>query len=448
MLAMLNIFKSSPTGRPIDKSKIDSVYKYWRIHILATMYLGYAVFYFTRKSISFAAPQMIEDLPGIGKPEIGILLTLFYLIYGTSKFLSGIISDNSNPRYFMGIGLIATGICNILFGLSSSFMLLALFWGLNSFFQGWGWPPCSKLLTTWYSRSERGFWWSIWNTAHNLGGALIPLIVGAVSLRYGWRYGFITPGIIAVATGCFLCWHLRDKPTSIGLPTVGKWRNDELELEHENNSEQISIINIFTKYILKNKVIWMLCLSSVLVYIVRTAINDWGNLYLKEKYGYDLLTANSAVSLFEMGGFIGSLVAGWGSDRLFNGRRDTMNLIFSVGILLSFTLLWQIDNGDYFIQSALFFAAGFFIFGPQMLLGMAAAESSHKDVAGTATGFLGLFAYLGASLSGYPLTQIMEKWHWDGFMVLMVSSATMCVMVLFYVAMLQKPTKIKDKKPL
>lgn len=36
-----------------------------------------------------------------------------------------------------------------------------------------------------------------------------------------------------------------------------------------------------------------------------------------------------------------------------------------------------------------------------MLIGMAAAECSHKEAAGAATGFVGLFAYLGASLAGW-----------------------------------------------
>ena len=46
----------------------------------------------------------------------------------------------------------------------------------------------------------------------------------------------------------------------------------------------------------------------------------------------------------------------------------------------------------YLLQACCFFAIGFFIFGPQMLIGMA-AECSHKDAAGAATGFVGLFAY-------------------------------------------------------
>ncbi|STT00274.1 regulatory protein UhpC [Klebsiella pneumoniae] len=78
---------------------------------------------------------------------------------------------------------------------------------------------------------------------------------------------------------------------------------------------------------------------------------------------------------------------------------------------------------SYVMQAACFFTTGFFVFGPQMLIGMAAAECSHKEAAGAATGFVGLFAYLGASLSGWPLAQVMDIWHWTGFFVVIAIAA-------------------------
>ncbi|SQA99304.1 Regulatory protein uhpC [Cedecea neteri] len=72
------------------------------------------------------------------RTDIGLLATLFYITYGLSKFFSGIVSDFSNARYFMGIGLIATGIVNILFGFSTSLWAFALLWALNAFFPGLG----------------------------------------------------------------------------------------------------------------------------------------------------------------------------------------------------------------------------------------------------------------------------------------------------------------------
>ncbi|PSV33036.1 MULTISPECIES: MFS transporter [unclassified Photobacterium] len=405
-------------------------YRYWRIHIMVSMYIGYAAFYLTRKNFSYAMPAIITDL-GWDKADIGLMGTLFYITYGCSKFISGIVSDRSNPRYFMGIGLIATGVINILFGLSSSIVALSILWILNAWFQGWGWPACSKLLTTWYSRSERGRWWSIWNTAHNMGGAMIPIIVGFTVLHFGWRYSFYIPGIIAVVIGLFLCWRLRDKPTSMGLPSIGHWRKDHLEIAHENTGKGLSQKQILFRYVLNNKYIWLLSLSYILVYIVRTAINDWGNLYLTEQYGYSLITANSALSLFEIGGFLGSLVAGWGSDKIFSGNRGPMILLFSIGIFLSVAALWLIPISSFVLQAVCLFTIGFFVFGPQMLIGMAAAECSHKDSVGAATGFVGLFAYMGAALAGYPLAIIMQHYHWMGFFVVIsVAAAAIGLLLL------------------
>ncbi len=405
-------------------------YRYWRIHIMVSMYMGYAVFYLTRKNFSYAMPAIITDL-GWDKADIGLMGTLFYLMYGISKFISGIVSDRSNPRYFMGLGLIATGIINILFGLSSSIVALSILWVLNAWFQGWGWPACSKLLTTWYSRSERGGWWSVWNTAHNLGGAMIPIIVSYTVLHYGWRYSFFIPGVIAVIVGCLLCWRLRDKPTTMGLPSIGHWRKDYLEIAHENTGKGLSQKQILTRYVLSNKYIWLLGLSYILVYIVRTAINDWGNLYLTEQYGYSLITANSALSLFEIGGFLGSLVAGWGSDKIFSGNRGPMILLFSMGIFLSVAALWLMPIASFALQAVCLFAIGFFVFGPQMLIGMAAAECSHKDSVGAATGFVGLFAYMGAALAGYPLAIITQHFHWTGFFVVIsVAAAAIGLLLL------------------
>ncbi|MGY5612928.1 MFS transporter family glucose-6-phosphate receptor UhpC [Vibrio brasiliensis] len=423
-----------------DKSpnQIDQIYRYWRVQLMMVMYVGYGVFYFTRKSLNFAMPSMITDL-GLETSDIGILGTLFYITYGVSKFLSGMVSDQTKPAYFMGLGLIFTGLINIAFGLSSSLFMFALLWTLNAFFQGWGWPPCAKLLTSWYSRSERGFWWSIWNTCHNLSGAIIPITIGFAAVTWGWRFGFILPGSLAIIVGVMLCFRLRDKPTSMGLPTVGEWVNDPIEIAHEAEGRGLPFWQIVKTYVLANKYIWLLCSSYLLVYVVRIAINDWGNLYLTQRHEYQLFSANGVVSMFEVGGLLGSLFGGWGSDKFFHGNRAPMILLFALGIFVSVAALWLTPLDNFIILSGCFFAIGFFVFGPQMMIGMAAAECSHKDAAGTATGFVGLFAYLGAALAGYPLALVIDQFNWEGFFsVVTLSAALIGLLILPFVKAQQR----------
>ena len=401
-------------------TEVKKKYRYWRIRIFYTIYFGYVFYYFSRKSLVFAMPMMIKHL-GFEKSQLGLLGSIFYLTYGVSKFASGLLSDKSNPRYFMAFGLIITGFLNIFFGMSSTILMFAIFWGLNGWFQGFGWPPCSRLLSHWYSKSERGTWWSFWSTSHNLGGAIIPFIAAFSATMFGWQYAMYIPGVICIGAGLFLINRLRDTPQTLGLPAIEVYKNEK-DLSAEDTKQmnkELSFKEILFKYVLNNRHIWTLALASVFIYVIRTAMNDWITVYLMETRGFGLAAAASCVFWFETGGFAGMLVAGWLSDKVSSGRRGPMNAIFSLGMLVSVLVFWSYPGTTLIWSSFLAAMIGFFLFGPQMLIGLAAAELSHKNATGTATGFAGWFAYIGAALAGYPLGLIIEKSGWQGFFVVL-----------------------------
>lgn len=361
-------------------------------------------------------PGLIENLH-LEKTDLGFLGSVFSITYAISKFSSGIMSDRSNPRYFMAFGLIMAGVVNILFGLSSSILMLAIFWGLNGWFQGFGAPPCVRFLTSWYSHSERGSWWSTWSVSHNVGAFIIPWIVGLCLHYSGWRMAMFVPGLICIGGGFFLMNRLRDSPQSIGLPPIEKYRDDVAGMAQASldDGKKLTSFQILVEYILKNKFIWLLAVAYFFVYVVRTGINDWTALFLLETKGYSRIGANGCVSLFEVGGFCGSLFAGWSSDRIFKAKRGPVNVLYSLGIVLSITMFWYIPQGYPWLDSFSMFCIGFSIFGPQMLIGVAAAELTHKKAVATCNGFVGCSAYMGAAVAGYPLGKITNVLGWEGF---------------------------------
>ncbi|WP_420421902.1 MFS transporter family glucose-6-phosphate receptor UhpC [Simkania sp.] len=437
-MSVIDFFKPDPPQTPItDQEEIKKNYRYWRLRVFYSMYIGYALFYFTRKSFVFAMPALIADL-GFDKGQLGILCSLLSISYGVSKFLSGVISDKANLRYFMGFGLIMTGVFNLFVGFSSSLILFGLFLGLNGLFQGWGSPPCARLLTYWYSQKERGRWWGVWNTSHNIGGALIPLICAVAIQLYGWRYAMYLPGALAIIVGFFLINRIRDNPKALGLPTVEKFRNDyttesDVALDEEEESKEKrpqGSREILTEYVLKSKFIWILAISFFFVYVIRTAVNDWIQLYLMESKGFSLMVAGSCVFWFEIGGIFGSLAAGWLSDTVFKGKRGPVNVLFSLGIICTLFTLWTVPSSSVALISVIMFSIGFLIFGPQMLIGMAAAEMAGKKAAGSATGFAGLFAYTGAASAGYPFGHVIQSYGWAGFFVLLGICGVVAVSML------------------
>lgn len=97
---------------------------------------------------------------GFTKAELGFALSAVSIAYGFSKFFMGTVSDRSNARIFLVLGLALTAIVNLLMGFVPFFtsgigiMFVLLF--LNGWFQGMGWPPSGRVLVHWFSVSERG----------------------------------------------------------------------------------------------------------------------------------------------------------------------------------------------------------------------------------------------------------------------------------------------------
>src|SRR5439155_3762150 len=94
-------------------------------------------------------------LPISAMMALGSALTGLSIAYGLSKFLMGSVSDRSNPRYFMPLGLLLSSAIMAAFGLIpalyGSLLAIAAIQVLNGWVQGMGWPPCGKTMVHWFS---------------------------------------------------------------------------------------------------------------------------------------------------------------------------------------------------------------------------------------------------------------------------------------------------------
>ncbi len=374
-------------------------------------------------------PYLALDL-GYTKAELGLLGSILYVTYGISKFYSGAISDRSNPRYFMAIGLIMTGVCNIGFGLSSHFWLFAFFWGLNGWFQAWGWPACCKSLTYWYNQTERGTWYSFCNTSHNVGGAIIPIAAVFISIHYGWRWAMYLPAFASIAMGFVLINRLRDVPQSLGLPPIENKDQTVVELSANTTTTILSIREIMFNHVINNKYVWLFALTNFFVYFVRTAVCDWGVIYLMESRGLTDELASSGPFWFEVLGIAGMLLAGYLSDTYYKGNRVPVIILCGLGMAFSVAGMWWTPNNQVFMDLFFFAMLGFFVFGPQMIVGLAASEAVDKRAASSANGFAGTLGYLGAASAGWPIGYCIDHFGWEGYYITMVLSSILVFMLL------------------
>lgn len=156
-------------------------------------------------------------------------------------------------------------------------------------------------------KNERGRWWAIVEAAHNIGGSLAPLLTSfAIAFSGSWKMGFYVPGAISLLMGIVALFTIKDHPGTLGLPNVGQWRNDTTELAQVKASPvNLSFWQIFIKYILTNPLVWIIIIGDMSVYIARTILNDWPQIYYSQVHGWSLIKADSIISWFEAGGLAG-----------------------------------------------------------------------------------------------------------------------------------------------
>ena len=397
-------------------------FKYWELRTIAMCIFGYALFYFVRKNLSIAMPYLNEEM-GISKSDLGLFLTLHGLIYGLSKFFNGIWGDRSNARYFLVTGLVFCGICNLLFGFSSSVLALGIFWVLNGWFQGMGVPPCTRLMTHWIVPERLATKMSVWNTSHSIGAGLAIIFCGyVVSLNWGawfdassmlsqhWRWCFLLPATIALLGAAVVWAFVRDTPSSVGLPEL-----EGTEVRKEKKAAKGAEHRAFLmKHVFKNPLIWILGFANFFVYVVRFSVLDWGPSLLSQSKGVSMEHAGWLVAMFEIAGIVGMLVAGWATDRWLKGRAHRTCVFCMAGAAIFVFLFWQLPgDAPVWLLFTTLCAAGFCIYGPQALIGIAAANQATKNAAATANGLTGLFGYASTVVSGVGLGYVAQHYGWN-----------------------------------
>jgi len=415
----LRLFEPAPpAAAPLsDPAAIQESYRSWRWRVLLSSIVGYATFYFVRKNLSIAMPFMEKDL-GISKGDLGTFLSLHGVLYGVSKFANGFFADRCHARTFMVAGLLASAVMNLFFGLGSAVATLGAVWMLNGWFQGMGFPPCARLLTHWFPPNRLATKMSIWNTSHSIGAGLIVVLCGYL-VTTNWRLCFIVPAAIAFACAAFLWLTLPDTPPSVGLPEVEGTQTQDVKAESAREFRAFLMEHVFA-----NKYIWLVSLANFFVYTLRYAVFDWGPTMLYQAKHITITSAGWMVAGFEFSGLIGALLGGWLTDRFLGGRAMRACVFYMVLAGVSLLLFWKVAGESKLLNTALLCAAGFFIYGPQCLIGIAAANLGTKRAAATAVGLTGFFGYASTLLSGRGLGLLVERHGWDsGFAGLLIVAA-------------------------
>ncbi|MGE3507359.1 MAG: phosphoglycerate transporter protein PgtP [Vicinamibacterales bacterium] len=422
----LGVLAPAPSVEPLPAERIDPEYRRLRRQVFVGIFVGYAAYYLVRNTLALAIPDLLKAYPQYSKAQWGLALTGLSVAYGLSKFLMGAVSDRSNPKHFLPLGLLCSagimfvsGTVKIVF---ESLALVILLQVINGWVQGMGWPPCGKLMVHWWSARERGLIVSAWNTAHNVGGALVASFALAGMALFGdWGAKLAFNAAIAAVVAVVAFFLLRDTPQSCGLPPIESFRAEPRSHRSATDERLLTFREIFLGHVLNNRYLWAIAVANAFVYFVRYGVANWIPTYLETAKGFSFRESSVAWALYEWAAIPGTIACGWMSDRVFGGRRAPANILFMGLTLLAVIAYWLNARGPLWIDYAALIAIGFLIYGPIMIIGLHALDLVPKKAAGTAAGFTGFFGYVfGSAVAGTGVGWIADRWGWNGVFVTMV----------------------------
>lgn len=408
--------------------------------IFALIFVGYSMFTFNRKGVSYAVPSLLTE--GFQRDNIGFILSVQNLAYLISKFLGGILSDKLSSRLLFGTGLIVSGFASFLFSGQSNLYVFVLCWFLNGLAQGLGWPAIAKLLKNWFESSELGTWWSLASASSNLSGCISPFIATYLTEFYGWRFSMCSVGLASMGMGSVCLLLMVDKPSKTSNSTGASPKKPKLERYDKVIDKESPDYKYSTKDLLSTPFIWVISLSYLIVSAVKTGLTDWSQVYLITECHQSHLVANSFLSTVEFGGLWGGIAAGILSDRFMKGGkglpkrghpRMIMGMVMNFMALIFMHLLYTQTNQNtsIFLLNAIGVVLGASIYGQIALYGIVATESVVSELSGSAHAIAALFANLGSMIAGFPFAYIAQNSSWsEVFKFMEIFTFVLCIFML------------------
>lgn len=375
-----------------------------------------------------------------GTSKLGEIDLAFLAFYSMGMYFAGHLGDTLDLRLFLTSGMIGSGIFVALFG-------MGYFWNIHSFwfyllmqmiaglFQATGWPSVVAVIGNWFGKRKRGLIMGIWN-AHTSVGNITGTLLAAGVLQYGWGWSFIAPGAFIFMGGFLVYLFLAAYPEDVGfpnpyelVPTSPRKPGDEEEQKQDGDrSAATRGVGLLEACMIPGVIPFALCL--LFAKLVAYTFLYWLPFYLSQtEIGGEYVSVKSAgnlSTLFDVGGIVGGILAGYISDKL--RARAITAATFMYAAIPSILLYRAYGSVSMSVNIALMMLAGLFVNGPYALITTAVSADlgTHSSLKGdsralaTVTAIIDGTGSVGAAM-GPLLTGFLSTQGWDRvFAMLMV----------------------------
>lgn len=165
-----------------------------------TCLIVYSSIYIARVNMSVASPDMISA--GVaGVSRIGLLGSVFSVVYAAGRFFTGKICDKYAPYLIMALGVGMTGLGNILMGTVPPYAAMVVIWGFVALGQSLLWGNVLRALASVYSGEVLKTRTAVMAATVTIGTVAGYILNSWLCTSFGFSAAFIVPGVICILSG-------------------------------------------------------------------------------------------------------------------------------------------------------------------------------------------------------------------------------------------------------
>lgn len=430
------------------------------------------------------------DSPDSGEELLGALDLAFLFSYAVGMFFSGFLAEHMDLRHFLTVGMISSGLLTIAFGMGyvwkihyfAYFVTVQIFSGV---FQSSGWPSVVECVGNWFGKGRRGLIMGIWNSHTSIGNILGSTIAG-VWASDKWGYSFIVPGCIICGMAIVVFLFLVEDPSHVGCTPPAQhsevhplpadtsvnsqgfkesiaderdflrksFSNDSTEVQirqlpHDSSSTEVpspspsghgadaEAIGFWRAVLIPGVIEYSLCLFFAK--LVSYTFLFWLPFYIENtNIGgrvYGPTTAADLSTLFDVGGILGGILAGFISDKTDCSGITVVSMLVLGGPMLFVYRFFA--NANLHTNIFLMMLTGLFVNGPYALITTAVSANlgTHPCLQGntkamaTVTAIIDGTGSMGAAL-GPLLTGIISPTGWDNVFYMLITADVLAAILL------------------
>jgi sugar phosphate permease len=308
--------------------KIQIPYK-WELLVL--LWFAFFLNLADRQIFNIVLPSIRDDL-NLSDANMGLISTIFLIIYGLLVPLGGILGDRINKKYILIFSLliwstatVGTGLC---FSLIQLIFLRSIALGGSEAFYN---PTASSLITE-FHRNTRATALAIHQTALYAGIVGSSVLTGYIADLLGWRMAFYIFGTSGILLAIILYFRLVKSSPTAGVQIVSDNRK--------------SIREVLKMFFTKPTAV-LLTLAFAGMQFAGVGFLTWMPTFLHENFGFSLARSGFDSTFYHhAAAFIGVLAGARIADKLAQKYIRVRPIVQMMGLLAAIPFIILIGKSD------------------------------------------------------------------------------------------------------